>query len=143
MIKCQKCGSELFYLPTRNNQIVLICSNNSCNFKSKKITLDPSFNHQISSNPSKNIKEKDTSEYGEDFNSTQNIQRCANHTIFQRKGKIKSYDIYCLDFSSRMDNEISYNNNFINNLKERINNEENLTKNLKNELLELINPPIS
>ncbi|MBD3212119.1 MAG: hypothetical protein GF311_05860 [Candidatus Lokiarchaeota archaeon] len=147
MLSCQKCGSKLKYYPDKD-KIILVCSNEDCNFKSQRIPLVEDRNDLKGDIIPKDNKKEE----GKPYNNAQsfqnkkdktNIQKCGTQTIFQRKGNIRQFNIYCLDFSTRMDIEVPYRKDNLDNLKEKIENEQNLKEELKTELLDLIMPPIS
>ena len=128
----------MVYRSQNKNEIILVCSNKNCDFQSQPIKLDQSYTklEEITEekNEQKPIEVQNYEIRSESFGS---------QTILQRTGKINEFIIYCIDFSTRMDIEIPIDDKLVKNWKEKIEQELLLSDPLKNELIELINPPLS
>ncbi|MHA1249455.1 MAG: hypothetical protein ACTSRP_05640 [Candidatus Helarchaeota archaeon] len=152
MIRCEKCDWELEIHIKDNNKILLICPNPKCEYRSSEIEINDIgkiiSSKIIESKIVKNDLKKDRiavindnlykEEYLEDDKLNSSIIN-----VFKRKGKIKKYNIFCLDFSSRMDINIPYNEDYLNSLVDKIKMDKILPNSIKNELYDLIKPPIS
>ena len=163
MVKCQDCKSEMVYQPQENDNIILVCPNPDCDFQSQLIKMDQShtLDDQIQDIKTKEIEEisdgEDKSDFAITVNQSENeieleksvqesdviSESYGSQTLLTRTGKLDEFIIYCVDFSTRMDIEIPIEDPLINEWKDKIANDHILSDTLKNELIELINPPIS
>ena len=125
MVKCRDCKAEMVYIPAENNEVILICPNPNCNFKSSPIKLAQSY---INIEEEKDLVEKREDEQVNNFIS----EICGTKTFLNRSGKVDEILIYCVDFSTRMDIEIKYGEESINQLKEQIKRDNLISESLKN-----------
>ena len=158
MVKCRDCRSEMFYRHLNKDEIILVCSNHNCDFQSRPIKIDQS--HTLV-NQVDEFEEISDVEDKPDLSITVNqsdykiepeepvqesdviSESYGSQTLLTRTGKLDDFIIYCVDFSTRMDIEIPIDDPLINEWKEKLTNDHILSDSLKNELLELINPPLS
>ncbi|HEC38816.1 hypothetical protein LCGC14_0640550 [marine sediment metagenome] len=163
MVKCQDCKSEMVYRPQENDDIILVCPNPDCDFQSQFIKLDQSHTlvDQVEDIATKEIDEISDVEDKSDLNVIVNqsdreiepeklvqemdvvSESYGSQTLLTRTGKLDEFIIYCVDFSTRMDIEIPIEDRLPKEWKNKIANDRILSDVLKNELIELINPPIS
>lgn len=152
MVKCRDCKSEMVFRSINKTEIILVCPNPNCGFQSSPIKKGSDYTSIDAIQASEEMTSKlSTTELIHDEESVkEDIQNenvvadtCGTQTILSRVGKINEYIIFCLDFSTRMDIEIPYDNNYLASWKNKILNDGILSDQVKNKLIELLNPPIS
>jgi len=158
MVKCRDCKTEMVYRPLNKDEIILVCPNTSCEFQSQPIKLDQSHTllEQVEEfDEISGVEDKsdlpltvNLSEYEielEELVQKSDVisESCGSQTLLPRTGKLDEFIIYCVDFSTRMDIEIPIEDPLANEWKDKIANDHLLSDTLKNELIELINPPLS
>ena len=152
MVKCRDCKFEMVFKSISKTEIILVCPNPNCGFQSSPIKLSSDYTSIDAIQASEEMTSKiSTTELIHDEESVkEDIQNgnviadaCGTQIILSRVGKINEYIIFCLDFSTRMDIEIPYDNNYLASWKNKILNDGILSDQVKNELIELLNPPIS
>lgn len=155
MLNCRLCNNELVFQPISKTEIILKCSNKNCGFETVVIRLDPSYRKtQIIQIPNYSREEQIDWEINQKKvvakNGSQKISDLIGDIgvdlpqfILKRSGSLKEFNIYCIDFSNRMDSEIIYENFDLELWRGKIENDKILPNLIKDLLLELIEPPIS
>jgi len=155
MLNCRLCNNELVFQPISKTEIILKCSNKNCGFETIVIKLDPSYIktqiiQNLDNSRAKQIDWENNQKRVVAKNGSQKIDELIGEVgadlpqvILKRSGRLKDFNIYCIDFSNRMDSEIIYEDLDLKSWRGKIENSKILPSSIKNLLLELIEPPIS
>ncbi|TFF89402.1 MAG: hypothetical protein EU549_00765 [Promethearchaeota archaeon] len=162
MKRCENCGNELEIQIKEKNKIILVCTNPQCRYKSSEIVINDllvSKDIEIHSKaPESNIikdkiskatnnsylsEEDSIDKVKQSENENVNFESYGSKKLFYRKGKIIGFDIFCLDFSSRMDIDIPHEKDYLDSYLNKIKEDKTLSESIKTELIDLITSPIS
>ncbi|MHA1283969.1 MAG: hypothetical protein ACTSQP_15845 [Promethearchaeota archaeon] len=141
MIRCLICNSDLKYENLTDSEIILICSNPDCNFRSEPIKKREGYLKEKAGNLSEDLDSIERKISIEECDTILDIK--GKERVFYRRGQIKEYIILCIDFSNRMDNEIIYNSKFLDELRGKIRDDIDINEAVKSQLLELIEEPLT
>jgi hypothetical protein len=162
MKRCENCGNELEIQIKGKNKIILVCTNPQCGYKSSEIEINDLLvskdikihskaiesniiKGQISKAENNSYLSKDDliDKFKQSENEKVDFESYGSKKVFYRKGQIKAFDIFCLDFSSRMDIDIPYEKDYLDLYLNKIKEDKTLSDSIKHELIDLITPPIS
>ncbi|MHA1758887.1 MAG: hypothetical protein ACTSVV_19125 [Promethearchaeota archaeon] len=123
MVRCSKCNKKMIYQTSDDGNTMLICPDPECGF-----TLYPIFI---------NTEQRDELDLNNDLHFD-------NHEYtFNRIGNINKYVIFCVDYSFRMDLDLSLKEKTLLMLRKVVRRLTCISEYSKKKILDLLKPPIS